>query len=177
MGRTSEDNPCNKCAYLIWSYAEQKMVCMLNKNYGDKCYTSEYEEYLQNSKSIPVNKQVTLFVKGIKKKAQIIEVRYIEKDVNFPPVVKEEMKERYVKQHNKRDVKYCIKINNEPILYSFVVGASSGKLYLQGYIDNDVYGDEILIDITNYEYLLNLLWEIAEYTDYGMLACYARKAI
>lgn len=177
MGKTSEDTPCNKCAYLIWSYAAKKMVCMRGKKYSDKCYISEHDKYLQESKSISVNKQITLYVNGIKKKAQIKEVRYIETDVKIPEVIEEKMKGHYVRRHNKRNVKYNIEIDNEPILYSFAVGASDGKLYLQGYSHNDIYGDKILIDITNHEHLINLLWEIAEYTDYGMIACYARKAI
>lgn len=171
MGR-SKNSSCDKCAYLIYHMEEKNMCCSLDKTYSNDCFTTEYQKYIQETKSISIGKSVTLYVEGRKKDVLIKEVRYIEQDVDTSWIGDAKQKENYIKTHNKRAIMYNIEIDGESLLYSFTCDIAQ-KCYLQGKRDNDWYGETIKIEITNYDYLLDLLWKSTEFSDYGLLSSFA----
>lgn len=177
-GTDMNNNPCNECAYSIWSVQKKEMVCKYDKTFSKECFVTKYQKYMQETKSTMVNKHISLYVNGKKKEALIKEIRYIERNADYFHFSGEQKNEQwcqdYMQKNGKDKIAYDIEIDGESLLYHFAVKGSDTCL-LVAYKDNYFYKEDekISIDITGYQYLLDLLWEISGYSEYGLLYCFA----
>ena len=177
-GTDMNNNPCNECACSIWSMQKKEMVCKEDKIFNGRCFITKYQKYMKDTKSTVVNRRVPLYVNGKKKDALIKEMRYIERTADYFHFSDAQKNEQwcpdYMQKNGKDEIAYDIEIDGESLLYHFAVKGADICL-LVAYKDNNFYkeNEKISIDITGYKYLLDLLWEISGYSEYGLLHCFA----